>query len=96
MSLKKNRERLKIIDQLIQTKTEGNIHFLAKKFRLSTSGTRKILEDMKEVGFPIAYSKHHHRYYYSTPGRMVGFVFVKDIEDNDAENEENSGGRNLF
>jgi DNA-binding IclR family transcriptional regulator len=80
MSIHNNRNRISIIDHHIRTKARGNIDILAHKLELSRAGTYKFLEEMKEEGFPIAYSKKDNRFYYTVAGKMVGYDFVKDID----------------
>ena len=85
MSLHKFRERLQIIDRYINTKGTGNTETNAHKSELSVSGTYKFLDEMKEEGFPIAYSKKENRFYYTVPGKMIGYVFVKDTDYDSGE-----------
>ena len=91
MSLRKYRERLKIIDHHLQIKAPGNIRSLAYKLELSEAGAYKFLEEMKGEGFPIAYSKKENRYYYTKPRKMVGYIFVEDTDKNDEEKSSRSG-----
>ena len=88
MSLHTNRNRITIVNRHICTKAHGNLDTLAKKLYLSRAGAHKFLTQLKEEGFPIAYSKKDNRYYYTKPGKMVGFVFVED--QNDLPNEKNA------
>lgn len=61
MSFHIYRSRLKIVDHHIATKATGNIESLARKLELSVPGSYKFLEEMREEGFPIAYSKKENR-----------------------------------
>ena len=90
MSLHTNRNRITLIDRHICTKAHGNLETLAEKLGLSRAGTHKFLTELKEEGFPIAYSKKENRFYYTRPGKMVGFVFVEDRID--LENKKTAGG----
>lgn len=97
MSLHIFRERLTIIDHHISTKATGNIQVLAHKLELSVAGAYKFLEEMKEEGFPIAYSKKDNQFYYTIPGKMNGYVFVKDTDnDYDSGGEFTGGAKNLL
>ena len=94
MSLHLYRRRIKIVDRHIKAKATGNIEHLAHKLELSRAGTYKFLEEMKEEGFPIAYSKMENRYCYSKPGKMIGYVFMEEsVGDFD---EKHSGGGKKF
>lgn len=98
MSLRKYRQRLKIIDHHISTMAAGNIQALAYKLGLSISGAYQFLDEMKEEGFPIKYSKKENYFYYHTKGKMVGYVFVKDTDgtDNDSIEKIRGGGVKIF
>ena len=85
MSLHKTHKRLDTVDYHITTKVKGNIVVLARKLGLSQSGTYKFLEEMKEEGFPIAYSKKDNQFYYSEKGSMMGYKFVRDQQEEDPE-----------
>jgi biotin operon repressor len=93
MSLHTYYERLKYIDSLIRKKGTGNPDSFAKKLRLSKAATYKTLKEMKEIGFPIAYSKKEKRYYYTEPGKMGNSLFVREIDDTHFENR---GGVTIF
>lgn len=95
MSLHVYRNRLKIVDHHIRTKAAGNIEHLAHKLELSRAAAYKFLEEMKEEGFPIAYSKKDNRFYYSKKGSMIGYVFVEESSDN-SEEKTRGGVKKLF
>ena len=92
MSIKTNHERIRIVDHHITTHTKGNIDFIAKKLGLHRAATYFLLEVLREEGFPISYSKKENRFYYSEKGKMVGFSFVKDIDEDNTVNDRISGG----
>lgn len=96
MSLHIYRSRLKIVDHHITTKAAGNIESLSKKLALSVAGAYKFLEEMKEEGFPIVYSKKENRYCYTKKGRMVGYVFMEDTTDFGEEKSVGGGGKNFL
>ncbi len=89
MSLTVYRKRIKIVHHHIKTNTPGNIERLAQKLNLSRAAAYKFLEELKEEGFPIAYSKKDNRFYYEKSGEMIGYVFVEDKPD---ENKNMRGG----
>lgn len=92
MSIQKTHERIWIVDHLITTNANGNINFLARKLGLHRAATYLFLEEMKDIGFPIAYSKKENRFYYSKNGKMVGYAFVKETEEENSDNDKNSKG----
>jgi len=93
MSIHIYRNRIKIIHHHIKTKATGNIETLAKKLDLSRAAAYKFLEELKEEGFPIAYSKKENRFYYEKSGEMIGYAFVEDKPD---ENKNMRGGKKTF
>ncbi len=94
MSLHIYRNRIRLIDHHIKTKAPGNIKSLANKLKLSSAGAYKFLEEMKEEGFPIAYSKKERRYVYTKHGKMIGYVFMEDTTD--LEQKKNAGAVKNF
>ena len=49
---------------------------------------------MKEIGFPIKYSKERSSYYYEEKGKMTEQFFLKDMPDE--ELRKITGGKNSF
>ena len=90
MSLHKYIERLRIIDYHIRTKTTGNTEVLARRLGLSISSAYTFLDEMRDEGFPIRYSKKENRFYYEPKGRMIGYAFVKDTDDTENDSSEKS------
>ena len=64
MSILRHLRRLQFIDYLIQRKATGNLQTFAHKNRISQSLLMNILKEMKEMGFPIKYSRINNSYYY--------------------------------
>ncbi len=91
MSLHIYRKRIKIVHHHIKTNTQGNIERLAKKLNLSRAGAYKFLDELKEEGFPIAYSKKDNQFYYSKSGSMIGYVFMEDPIDLGKEKTRGGG-----
>ncbi len=79
MSLKNYLQRLQFIDSLISKKATGSQKVLAEKMRLSRSGLNKLLNEMKEAGFPIRYDHQKQSYYYENSGRMVPTLFQEEL-----------------
>ena len=87
--------RLVYLDFLIRTKASGDINTFAKKLNLSRAGAYKLLNELKDLGFPIAYSKKDHHYYYTCEGKLVKRLFEKD-EDVDDDQNTYGGGVIIF
>lgn len=83
MPIKKYIKRFQYIDSLVRRKGTGNIKCLSKKLNLSRSSTLEHLKEMKELGFPIKYSKERSSYFYEEEGNMVDRLFVKEITRED-------------
>lgn len=78
MSLKTYLERIKYIDNLIKRNATGDVNSLANKLGLSRSHVLALLKEMKEYGFPIAYSKKSQSYYYYHKGKLIISFFQKE------------------
>ncbi len=77
MAILRQIKRLQYIDYVIRKKATGSPEAFARKNRLSKRGLAIILREMKEMGFPIKYSKQQNTYYYEEEGEMVKCLFVK-------------------
>lgn len=75
MSVKRMFNRMKYIDYLIKQRATGNLESFARKNRLSKRGLTNVLAEMKEIGFPIRFSKSLNSYYYTNNGEMVKCLF---------------------
>lgn len=73
-------KRLQYIDYIIRRKATGNLETFAEKNRMSKRGLAAILQEMKEMGFPVKYSRQLNSYYYEEEGEMVRCLFVKHGE----------------
>jgi predicted DNA-binding transcriptional regulator YafY len=82
MAFLKYFNRLKHLDDLINRKATGSPDELAKKMNLSRSVLMEYLRDMKELGFPIKFSKHRNCYYYENDekcnDKLLGKILSKD------------------
>lgn len=101
MSLHTYLERIKYIDSLIRRKATGDLNTLAKKLSLSKSQTTYFLKEMRELGFPIKYSRKSGHYFYSEEGKLIQNLYEKDIPKNentlpDEILKEISGGKSFF
>lgn len=76
MSILRHLKRLQFIDYLVHKKATGDLNTFAKKNGLSRRGLANILEEMKEMGFPIKFSRQLGSYYYEKDGEMVRCLFV--------------------
>lgn len=91
MSIPKDFKRIEIVNNHIVTKCKGNIMVLAHKLGLSRSGAYNVIKALRGEGFPTDYSKKEKLFYYSVPGRMVGYVFVRDKDDSVSDSSKNPG-----
>lgn len=78
MAILKHVKRLKYIDYLIKRKATGDLENLACKNGLSKRAMSDVLNEMKELGFPIKYDRLRCTYFYDEAGEMVKNLFVKD------------------
>ena len=77
MSILRHFKRLRFIDFLIQKRATGDLETFAKKNRLSKSGLSIVLQEMKEMGFPIKYDRNSNSYYYEEDVEMVQCLFTR-------------------
>ncbi|GHV21924.1 hypothetical protein FACS189428_3140 [Clostridia bacterium] len=94
MILFKQIELLQQMHKLIQQSHTGKPEVLAQRLGLSTRRLRDILEEMKELGAPIEYSRRTETYYYSTGFEME--IFCKFYQLSQEEITETTGGFHLF
>ncbi|MFT3749899.1 MAG: hypothetical protein QM768_16365 [Agriterribacter sp.] len=80
MGILRQIKRLQYIDYVIRRRATGNLETFAEKNRLSKRGLAAILQEMKEMGFPVKYSRKLSSYYYEEEGEMVKCLFVKHGE----------------
>lgn len=78
MSILRHIKRMEFIDFLIRRKATGNLQVFACKNRLSKNGLLQVLKEMKEIGFPIKYSRYINSYYYEKEGQMVKKMFIEE------------------
>ncbi len=104
MSLSTYMERLKYVDDLIRRKATGDLSSLARKLKLSKGHTVIFINEMREQGFPIEYSRKLKSYFYSEDGNVTRNLFEKKkstIENKPIELSANqlrkiSGGATFF
>jgi bacteriocin-like protein len=94
MSFIKYFDRFRHLDSLIRLKATGDIKSLEKKLGLSRSTTLEYIKEMREMGFPIKYSKSRTSYYYEEEGKMVDHLFIKELTDE--ELKKINGGKTWF
>ena len=80
MAILKQIRRLKYIDYLIKRKATGNLENFASRNGLCKRAMTDLLNEMKELGFPIRYDRSRNTYYYHEEGEMVKNLFVKKGE----------------
>jgi hypothetical protein len=80
MSILRHIKRLQFIDFLIKKRATGDLETFAKKNRLSKRGLTVVIQQMKEMGFPIKYDRSRNTYYYEEEGEMVKCLFIKKGE----------------
>lgn len=94
MPIHKYLERIKFTDSLIRRKATGNAKVLARKLNLSKVGTYKFINELKEEGFPIAYSKKDQNYYYTKEGNLSKFLLGEELDKDDMK--PITGGKSFF
>lgn len=64
MSLCNYITRVSIMDGLIQAKTTGPVRQFAKTMQLTEPRLRRHIKTMKQMGFPVKYSRRYNSYCY--------------------------------
>ncbi|SDD54196.1 hypothetical protein [Niabella drilacis] len=77
MSLLSQLKRLIFVDCLIRKKATGTPEKFAEKNRLSRSHLMNIIKDMKDLGYPIKYSRNFQTYYYDDDEKIPEISFSK-------------------
>jgi len=57
-------ERLKRMNRLIKEEKTGDPEEFAQRLKISPSHLYRCIEDMKELGAPVNFSRSRHTYYY--------------------------------
>lgn len=83
MSIEKYFERIKRIDSLIRLNSTGTSNKLSKKLNLSRSMLMNYIRSMKNLGFPIKFSRKKRAYYYEKDGKIVDKLFQEEISQSD-------------
>ena len=76
MAILKHIRRLKYIDYMIKRKATGDLESFARKNSLCKSAMAGVIQEMKELGFPIKFNRSRNTYYYAEDGEMVQALFV--------------------
>ncbi|WP_116876697.1 hypothetical protein [Terrimonas sp.] len=63
---------------MIKRKATGDLESFAKKNNLCKSAMAGVIQEMKELGFPIQFDRNRCTYYYSANGQMVHDLFEID------------------
>jgi len=78
MALLKHIKRLRYIDFMIKKKATGDLATFARKNGLCKSAMAGVIQEMKELGFPIKFDRTKNSYYYEEDGEMVKALFIKN------------------
>lgn len=80
MPLLKYLQKISYLHSLIQRKGTGCQKDFAKKANMSRSMLNEYLKEMKELGFPICYSKQRNSYYYTENIKFRDSLFDYEID----------------
>lgn len=98
MSLLRHFRRLQFIDFLIRKNATGSLESFARRNRLSKRGLTDVLQEMKELGFPIKYDRSRNSYCYEETGELVKCLFIKSgqlVSKEETRNISSEDARNL-
>jgi biotin operon repressor len=77
--------RVKKLDKLIQSRKTGTPEELASRLELSRSQLYNILEELKDLGAPIAYCRRLRSFYYSESFQITIVAHLEFITPQGAE-----------
>lgn len=76
-------DRVNRLHELIKRKSTGKPETLAKKLNLSVSRVYQIIEELKLMEVPIAYSRTIQSYYYTNDYEVLIDVQLRPLEEKD-------------
>jgi len=86
MILFKQIELLQRIHHLIETSQTGSPEEFAHKIRISERHLREIIDEMKDYGAPINYSRRSETYYYTEPFEIDVSCVFRRLSDKEQKN----------
>ena len=87
-------DQINLLDKLIRQRRTGSPTDLAKRLGISTSRLYVIIDQMKDMGAPIDYSRQLCSYYYKYEFSIFISVTVRALDKTNLC--EVSGGQNFF
>ncbi len=94
MQIFKYIDRINLLDKLIRQRRTGTPTDLAKRLGVSTSRLYVIIDQLKDMGAPIDYSRQLYSYYYKYEFSIFISVTVKALDKTNLCMI--SGGQNFF
>ncbi len=70
-------KRLQYIDFMVRRRATGDLDTFAKRNRLSKSALSEVLNEMRQMGFPLKFDRSKKTYYYEHDGEMINCLFLK-------------------
>ncbi|MDP4207206.1 MAG: HTH domain-containing protein [Bacteroidota bacterium] len=80
MTINKYLNRIKLLDQLIRQQNTGTPKELALKLGLGERQVYNLIEELKEMGTPVQYSRCLKTYYYEHPVKLNINFYVEHVE----------------
>lgn len=82
----KQLNRLNHLNQLIRQKRTGNADALAEKLSISRRQVYNCLEELKDLGLEVAYSRCKQSYVYRKPYQIKVTVEIKELTKDEIRN----------
>ena len=79
MSTMKYVARMERIDQLIRQEMTGKATNFAERLHISVRQLYNLIDELKDMGLPIAYCRTRQTYYYKVPCRIVFEVRIEEL-----------------
>jgi predicted DNA-binding transcriptional regulator YafY len=79
MQFYKNMRQLEQLDNMIRKGATGAPKQLAERMHISERQLYRIIDDLKNIGFPIEYSAEQSRYYYTEEVKLTIDITIGDV-----------------
>jgi len=86
MILFKQIELLQRIHKLIESSSTGTPGEFARRIRVSERHLREIIDEMKDLGAPVDYSRRNGTYYYKEPFEIDVSCTFRRLSDKEQKN----------
>lgn len=88
--------RINLIDELIRERSTGKPEVLARKLKISKSRLFQLIEELRFMNIPIAYSRRLETYFYKVDFKVTANITIKELTDEELKNTNGGHYINFF